>query len=128
MGAFVIPPYDLHCPSVQTPLVKRCCSVCGIYHASVKSAVNHAKVHRRSSSSALIPQLEKKRPVRVAATRQREMMVILRDHLNNESAEWLDVDEIDLDHQGQQQTPNATAMMPVIDNIQQWAAAPWEDA
>jgi len=95
----------------------------------VKSAVNHAKVHRRSSSSALIPQLEeKKRPVRVAARRQREMMAILRDHLNNESAEWLDVDEIDLDHQGQQQTLNATAMMPVIDNIQQWATTPWEDA
>jgi hypothetical protein len=31
--------------------------------------------------------------------------------LNNESAEWLDVDEIDLDHQGQQQTPNTTAMI-----------------
>lgn len=58
------------------------------------------------------------------------MMVILRDHLNNESAEWLDDDEIDFNHQGQQQMPNATAMMPlpVIDNIQQWAATPWEDA
>jgi hypothetical protein len=43
------------------------------------------------------------------------MMVVLLDHLTNESAEWLDVDEMDLDHQGQQQTPNATAMMPVID-------------
>jgi adenylyl- and sulfurtransferase ThiI len=73
MGAFIIPPYDLQCPSVQTEQVKRCRSVCGIYHASVKSTVNHAKVHRKSSSSALIPQLEeKKRPVRVAATRQRD--------------------------------------------------------
>jgi len=27
------------------------------------------------------------------------MMVVLRDHLNNESAEWLDVEEIDLDRQ-----------------------------
>ena len=85
----------------------------------MKSAVIHAKVHRRSSSSAVMfPQEEKKRPVRVAARRQRVMMVILRDHLNNESAEWLDVDEIDLHHQGHQQTPNADAMMPVIDNIQ----------
>jgi hypothetical protein len=90
--------------------------------------VNHAKVHRKSSSSALIPQLgEKKRPVRVTATRQRDMMVVLRDHLNNESAEWLDADETDLDHQGQQQTPNATAIMPVNDNIQHWTATPWED-
>jgi hypothetical protein len=75
----------------------------------------------------MLPQ-EKKRPVRVAARRQREMMVILCDHLNNESAEWLDVDDIDVHHQGQQQTPSADAMMPVIDNIQQWVATPWEDA
>ena len=127
MGAFVIPPYDLHCPSVQLQLVKRCCSVCGIYHASVKSAVNHVKVHRRTSFG-VIPQeiIEKKRPVRVAARRQREMMVVLRDHLNNESAEWLDVEEIDMDLQEpEQQTP---AVMPVIENIQQWATnSVWED-
>jgi hypothetical protein len=49
----------------------------------------------------LIPQLEeKKRPVRVAATRQREMMAILRNHLNNESAERLDVDEMGLGSPG----------------------------
>jgi hypothetical protein len=127
MGAFVIPPYELHCPSVQLQLVKRCCSVCGIYHASVKSAVNHVKVHRRTSFG-VIPQeiIEKKRPVRVAARRQREMMVVLRDHLNNESAEWLDVEEIDMDLQEpEQQTP---AVMPVIENIQQWATnSVWED-
>jgi hypothetical protein len=125
MGAFVIPPYDLHCPSVQPQLVKRCCSVCGIYHASVKSAVNHGKVHRRTSLAVIPQELEKKRPVRVAARRQREMMVVLRDHLNNESAEWLDVDEIDLDRQEPEQ--QTLAAMPVIDNIQQWAAKiPWE--
>jgi hypothetical protein len=44
MGAFVIPPYDLHCPSVEPQLVKCCCSVSGIYHASVESAVNHTKL------------------------------------------------------------------------------------
>jgi hypothetical protein len=128
MGAFVIPPYDLHCPSVQPQLVKRCCSVCGIYHASVKSALIHAKVHR--GRLALIPdELPKKRPVRVAARRQREMMVVLRDHLNNESAEWLDVAELDLDHMQEvtsvEQQP--LAAMPVIDNIQQWSLNPWEE-
>ena len=35
---------------------------------------------------------------------------------------------LDVHHQGQQQTPSADAMMPVIDNIQQWVATPWEDA
>ncbi len=61
MGAFVIPPYDLHCPFVQPQLVQRCCSVCGIYHASVKSAVNHAKVHRRTSLAVIPQELQKKR-------------------------------------------------------------------
>lgn len=126
VGAFVIPPYDLHCPSVQPQLVKRCCSVCGIYHASVKSAVNHGQMHRRTSV-VIPPELEKKRPVRVAARRQREMMVVLRDHLNNELAEWLDEEEIDFDHQEPEQQTLAT--MPLIDNIQQWAAnIPWQDA
>jgi len=36
--------------------------------------------------------------VQIAAGRQREMMVILRDHLNEETAEWCDVDEIHFDH------------------------------
>ena len=35
---------------------------------------------------------------------------------------------LDVHHKGQQQTPSADAMMPVIDNIQQWVATPWEDA
>ncbi len=128
MGAFVIPPYDLHCPSVQPQLVKRCCSVCGIYHASVKSALNHAKVHRRTFAVTR-EELPKKRPVRVAARRQREMMVVLRDHLNNESAEWLDVEELDLDRM-QEVTPleqQPLAAMPVIDDLQQWSANPWEE-
>jgi len=82
----------------------------------------------RARQSVIPQELLKKRPVRVAARRQREMMVVLRDHLNNESAEWLDVEEIDLDSQEPlvQQTLAAT---PVIDNIQPWAAKiPWEDA
>ena len=76
----------------------------------------------------MLPQEEKKRTVRVAARRQQEMMVILRDHLNNELAECLDVDDKDVHHHGEQQTPSAEAMMPVIDNIQQWVAIPCEDA
>jgi hypothetical protein len=69
----------------------------------VKSAVNHGKVHRRTSLAVIPQELEKKRP------------------------EWLDVEEIDLDRQEPEQ--QTLAAMPVIDNIQQWAAnIPWEDA
>lgn len=70
--------------------------------------------------------LSLKRPVRIDARRQRETMVILRDHLNGETAEWLDVDDIDFDHQEQQQPPHGAAM-PVIDNVQQGADTHWED-
>ena len=92
--------------------------MCGTYHASVKSALFHTRdCHRKSPHVATAPQPEgKKRPVRIAARRQREMMVILRDHLNGETAEWLDVDDVDFDQQEQQQ-PAHGAVMPVIDNI-----------
>ena len=73
---------------------KCCCAVCGIYHASVKSAQNHQRDCRRKGPqppqavAPLQPEV-RQRPVRIAARRQREMMVILRDHLNSETAEWL---------------------------------------
>jgi hypothetical protein len=38
-------------------------------------------VHRRTSLAVIPQELEKKRPVRVAARRQREMMVVLSDIL-----------------------------------------------
>jgi len=44
MWEFIISPYELYCPSVEPHLSKRCCSVCGIYHASTKSATNHKSV------------------------------------------------------------------------------------
>ena len=64
-------------------------------------------------------QPEKKRPVRIAARRQREMMVVIRDHLNGETAEWVDTEEIDTDHlenESSNSKQGATAV-PVIDNI-----------
>ena len=48
IGNFVVPPYDLHCPSVEPHLSKRCCSVCGLYYASVKSALSHSRDCHRS--------------------------------------------------------------------------------
>jgi len=113
MGAFVIPPYDPHYPSVQpiTAFQTLLFSVWHIiYHASMKSAVHdHTKVHRRTSLAVIPQELLKKRPVRVTASCLREIMVVLRDHVNNESAEWLDVEEIDLDRREEplvQQTLN----------------------
>ena len=55
-------------------------------------------------------------------------MVVLRDHLNGESAEWVDDNEVD-DDVVQQQLPSTitSTTMPVIGNVQQWASSPWED-
>jgi len=73
--------------------------VCSIYHASIKSATNHKKeCHRKPAqptASIGLPHEksgeEKARRLRIAARRQMEMVVILREHLNEETAEWLDV-------------------------------------
>ena len=51
IGNFVVPPYDLHCPSVEPHLSKRCCSVCGL----VKSALSHSRdCHRTTAPSTVI--------------------------------------------------------------------------
>ena len=131
MEGFIIPPYDLYCPSVQPHLAKRCCSVCGIYHASIKSAMNHKKeCHRRPAGPTQIPieQVERRRPVRIAARRQREMMVILRDHLNGETAEWLDVDDIQLDdNNGEHERTARDDVVPLVGSIPEWTSTAWED-
>lgn len=98
-----MPPYDLFCPSIQDQLRRRCCDSCGIYHASIKSAQAHAKAchpvranrgDRGVQNISQAQPVQRLRPVRVAARRQREMMVILRDQLNMETAEWRDEDEL----------------------------------
>lgn len=130
MGDFIVPPYDLHCPSVQPSITKRCCAVCGIYHASIKSAISHTKECHPRTAAAIVsapPTEDRRRPVRVAARRQREMMVILRDHLNGEAAEWLDAEDIDIDSANHQQESSAAEGVPIIGNIQQWTQVPWED-
>ena len=65
--------------------------------------------------------------MRIAARRQREMMVILRDHLNGEAAEWLDDVDIDTAQQERDSSAQSGDAVPVIGNIQHWADIPWED-
>jgi len=76
MADFIIPPYDLYCPSVLPHLSKRCCSVCGIYNASVKSAlsawVTRTKAcHPKTVPPAVITKIqsaENGRPIRRCRT------------------------------------------------------------
>jgi len=72
-----------------------------------------------------IQPVEKRRPKRIAAGCQREMMVILRDDLNGETAQWLDVDDVETDHDKVQQQQSATsATVNIIGNIQEWTDTP----
>lgn len=70
---------------------------------------------------------ERIRPVRIAARRQRELMVILRDHLNGEAAEWLDDVDIGTGQQERDSPAQSRDAVPIIGNIQMWAENPWED-
>jgi hypothetical protein len=129
MASFSEPPYDLHCPSVEPHLTKRCCSVCGLYHASVKGVASHKKeCHPKAVTAIATPAAqEKTRPVKIAARRQRKMMVILRDHLNDKTAEWLDSEDIDATTQEHDQPAVHANSVTVIDNMQQWMDSPWQD-
>lgn len=91
--------------------------------------------HPRTAPPITIASLEEdgRRPVRLAARRQREMMVILRDHLNGESAEWVDSEDIDrptdlLEHDIVSSAQGTSLSVIDQDNMQQWASIPWEDA
>lgn len=92
-------PYDLYNPSVQSELIGRICKCCNLYFASKVMLKNHMQIHKTEKSashlSAEIP--TRTRPVRVAAKRQRELMVIIAQSENGpEDAEWIDEDNLDL--------------------------------
>ena len=56
-------------------------------------------------------------------------MVILRDHLNEETAEWLDVDEIHFDHDNydEHEPPARDDVVPLVGSIQERTSTAWED-
>lgn len=95
-------PYDLCCPSVKELLSSRTCQNCGLYFASVKSVKSHKKSCQRAHSALneevfgqpLLTQRRNNRPVRIAARRQQERMVIWTSRLNDRHADWFDVEEL----------------------------------
>jgi len=89
VASFKLLPYDAYCPSVQSQLVRRMCSKCGLYHASLASLNAHLK------QCGVAQQAVRVRPVRLAARRQRELMVVIA-HNEDEDVEWLDEDMVDV--------------------------------
>ncbi len=95
-------PFDLCCPSVKELVPSRTCPKCGLYFASVKSVKCHKRACQRAHSALndetfgqpLLTQRRNNRPVRIAARRQQERMVIWSSRLNDRHADWFDADEL----------------------------------
>lgn len=67
-------PYDLCCPTVRDYVTNRTCNVCKLYFPSQVMVASHKKkLHPRTK----VNEVPKIRPVRIAARRQRELMVII---------------------------------------------------
>lgn len=84
---FKLIPYDLFCSSVRENLNERICKCCNLYFASVTLLRKHKSMHKETE---IMP--KRIRPLRVAAKRQRELMV----QLKNEHLDWMDEDDLEL--------------------------------
>ena len=104
-------PYDKYCPSVKDDVKKRTCDSCGIYFPSVVMLHSHQRDSRRKKPTEavqykvrhfkipthfllrflLIMLFMQVRTIRIAARRQRELMVLLKD----DSEEWMDEEFVD---------------------------------
>ena len=89
---FKIMPYDLFCPSVQSSLVDRVCKICHLYFASLVMLRQHA-----SQLKQVVVPTKKVRPLRVAARRQRELMVVIAREENRKSVDWMEEEDLNMD-------------------------------
>lgn len=120
-SGFKVIPYDLYCPSLKHCLKDRVCTNCGLYFATQVMLREHKKLHK---SKDLV--IQKKRPVRVAAKRQKEWLAIF---LRNESTEceWIDENELDLSGVGTEHLDlNNDLQFPVV-KTDSHLQNPWED-
>lgn len=106
-------PYDKYCPSVKDDVKKRTCDTCGIYFPSVVMLHSHQRdSHRTKPTEAvqykvirhfkiptyfllrflLIMLFMQVRPIRIAARRQRELMILMN---KEDSEEWMDEEFVD---------------------------------
>jgi hypothetical protein len=113
--------YDLYCPSIQSVLTDRTGKTCHQYFASLVMLRGHSAVHKHKPVH-----VKPVRPMRVAARRQREMMVVIAHMENGESAEWHDEDDLDLT--GLIVPTNRTDVggLPIC-GLDSHFSAPWQD-
>ena len=105
------------CPSIQFKLSERVCKNCRLYFASIKSVLEHKKIHKKDSNSAA-----RVHSVYVLRRRDNEALCVLHDDMVNKHAEWIDVEELDTVFDF---PPEEEENLPVIDNFNDWLKSPW---
>jgi hypothetical protein len=121
VSGFKVIPYDLYCPSLKDCLKDRVCANCGLYFATQVMLKEHKKLHKSKDTI-----IQKTRPVRLAAKRQKEWLAIF---LRNESTEceWIDENELDLNGVHMDHLDlNDDLQFPVVPTNSH-LANPWED-
>lgn len=112
-------PYDIYCPSVESYLFKRSCSICGLYFSSYKATNQHKQSHKKQK---MLP-IAKIRPQRIAARRAREILCLM----NDDDALWIEENDVDTKDLPDVQVLNENEVpdLPVIDNLKEWVQSPW---
>lgn len=127
-------PFDLCCPSVKELISCRICNNCGLYFASVKSVKSHQTICKANQPALtantfgkqLLSQRRRNTPVRVAARRQQERMVIWTSRLNDQHVDWFDEEEVS-NIEVQEDDDDSGPPSNVID-IETHLQVPWMDA
>ncbi|XP_037030801.1 uncharacterized protein LOC119070532 [Bradysia coprophila] len=123
---FQIKSFDAFCPSVQSKIQNRTCSVCAKYFSATKYLTEHKKIHKKDGKNAKNLNknenqrenetvIRKLRPKRIAAVRAREALAIINYDDEMEDAEWHRKEDLDLDGLDipQEETTNGNIVMPV---------------
>lgn len=82
-------PYDIMCPSINKDLPRRICKKCGLYFASFSAMTAHQQMCDNQ-----LNMVNKVLPMRIAAKRQRELMVSIKKS-EIEDLEWIDEENIE---------------------------------
>lgn len=117
-------PYDFYCPTVQKDLEGRICAVCGLYFGSKKNEILH-----RKSVHSVIYKPRKKKPTRVVAQRDEELLCVVHDDMTGgEDCEWVNMDEVDITQEAVAKILHIGKELlgfPVIPSLQEWLTTPW---
>lgn len=118
-------PYDKYCPSVVKQLKDRTCKVCYLYFSSKKSKLAHMKAIHKNLDTLSCSRIW---VTNIVAYRNREALCIVGCEDDSKSAEWIDVEDLEIESDVINNTEHfieESITMPQITNIQEWIASPW---